>query len=105
MPTEKEMRLRRESKLVEVFYLVFIALKLTGQLLMESHWVENIVSVSHLPSTLVVLGPWLGVVLGVTSHFFCRFLVHECFFFLLVTTAPYMFRAQVVQLFAYSFCH
>lgn len=61
---------------------------------MESHWAEEIVSVSHFSSAVVVLGPCLGVVLGVTSHFFVGFSSMSASFFLLVTTAWYVQSAS-----------
>ena len=93
-PRENEMRRNLQSQLAAIFSPILIAMKLAGQFFGETALREigrrRTCYISRYFSTLVVLGQWLLVVLGVISHFHIGFSSTPEFFFLLVTTIWYV---------------
>ena len=93
-PRENEMSSYRQKKLAEIFRPILIAMKLTGQFFGEAALAEGGPRmkgcISHFYSALAVLGQWLVVALGITSHFYIGFSSMNVFFFLLVTTVWYV---------------
>ena len=92
-PRENEMSTNRQSQLSAIFSPLLIAMKLTGQFFGETALAEigrlRTCYISRFFSTLVVLGQWLLVVLGVISHFHIGLSTTPEFFFLLVSTIWY----------------
>ena len=84
----------RRRQLGEIFHPILIAMKLTGQFFGETALAQyrgrRTLHISQFFSALIVLGQWLMVVLGVTSHLYVGFSSMGTFFFLLITTTWYV---------------
>ncbi|KAL9970421.1 hypothetical protein ACROYT_G022796 [Oculina patagonica] len=95
---EVEMRSKRLRQLAEIFRPILFAMKLTGQYFGETALGDcsgrRTMYVSRFFSALVVVGQWLMVVIGVTSHLYIGFSSMSSFSFLLVNTAWYVQNAS-----------
>ena len=93
-PGVDEMTSNRQRQLGEIFRPFLIAMKLTGQFFGETALTKcrsrRTLHISQFFSALIVLGQWLMVVLGVTTHLYVGFSSMGIFFFLLVTTTWYV---------------
>ena len=92
-PGENEMNTNRQSQLSAIFTPILITMKLTGQFFGETSLAHigrlRTCYISQFFSTIVVVGQWLLVVMGVISHFHIGISTTPKFFFLLVSTIWY----------------